>query len=67
MIAFATGKKIYLFFSRYAIYRNKFQHNDLSPEADELRQLIDLLADRSTQDRALALKLVKSVFEWEKE
>lgn len=44
-----------------------FQHIDPSPQADELRQLIDLLAERSTQDRALALKLVKSVFEWEKQ
>lgn len=44
-----------------------FQNIDPSPHADELRQLIDLLAERSTQDRALALKLVKSVFQWEKE
>ncbi|MFS0555779.1 helix-turn-helix domain-containing protein [Brevibacillus reuszeri] len=44
-----------------------FRHIDPSPQADELQQLLDLLAERSTQDRELALQLVKSVFKWEKE
>ncbi|ELK38919.1 XRE family transcriptional regulator, partial [Brevibacillus agri BAB-2500] len=44
-----------------------FRHIDPSPQPDELRQLVDLLTERSKHDRALALKLVKSVFEWEHE
>jgi XRE family transcriptional regulator, regulator of sulfur utilization len=44
-----------------------FRHIDPSPQPDELSQLIDLLAERSKQDRVFALKLVKSVFEWEQE
>lgn len=44
-----------------------FRHIDPSPQPDELRQLVDLLTERSKHDRALALKLVKAVFEWEHE
>lgn len=42
-----------------------FQYVDPSVQPDELGELIDLLAVRPSSDRALVLKLVKSVFEWE--
>jgi transcriptional regulator with XRE-family HTH domain len=44
-----------------------FHYLDPANNDDDLKQLIELLFQRPVQDRAFALNLIKSVFDWEYE
>ncbi len=44
-----------------------FRHLAPMEKEDDLNKIVELLSNRSAEDKALALKLIAAVFEWEKE
>lgn len=44
-----------------------FRYIDPMQHKDDLRQINELLISRSSQDRAMVLKIIKNVFNWEEE
>lgn len=44
-----------------------FRFTDSKGEKDDLQIIMDILSEKSSKDRVLALKLIRSVFEWEKD
>lgn len=44
-----------------------FRYTDPMRYTDEIQNLVQMLEERSIQDKQLALHLIKSVFDWEKQ
>jgi transcriptional regulator with XRE-family HTH domain len=44
-----------------------FRYTDNKGEKDDLQIIMDILSEKSAKDRTLALALIRSVFEWEKD
>jgi transcriptional regulator with XRE-family HTH domain len=44
-----------------------FRYIEPMDKEDDLNSIVQILSNRSSEDLSLALKLIKSVFEWEKQ